>query len=240
MVFTPVSSFVVRSREYGTGDDLFSTRSEVLPDHYVKRIWRKTATLSTPAFALGAAAQNINGNSIRRNVQYVNKSPDSNDRSVAFSTTSTNGILVAREGESGRTVLKVEWNAKNLERSSIMAEGQSEVLLKDFLKKSGILSSSLQSRSFAGPDGLEYKWKVIFCGDNPLYPENYFRELRCTGSPHPVATTARLITSRDGSSGDECHPIYIADQGLPIVAWIVATNAILDRLQAKPGQLAFH
>lgn len=67
-------------------------------------------------------------------------------------------------------------------------------------------SSTLQSRSFVGPDGIEYKWKMVYCGNNPCYPDTFYRELYAKDSKHPVATTARL-TSRDGSM-NVCRQVH--------------------------------
>ncbi|KIK64032.1 hypothetical protein GYMLUDRAFT_428220 [Collybiopsis luxurians FD-317 M1] len=239
MVFTPPTSFVVRSRDYGVDDEIFSSTAsvEVLPDHYVKRLWRKNAVPTTASFAIGAGANsaaNLADNGLTYHVQYINKSPDSSDRSVAFSSTSNDRELTVRHGESGKIIVRVEWNNKNIERSSVTTENQTGLLVKDFVSRVGFLSSTLQSRSFVGPDNVEYKWKMIYCGNNPLYPDTFYRELRCSDSRHPVATTARL-TVRDGNVSDESHPIYIAERGLSVAPWIVATNAVLDRVQVKPS-----
>lgn len=44
MVFTPPSSFVIRSREFGDGSEYdMESDSQVMPDHYVKRLWRQRA-----------------------------------------------------------------------------------------------------------------------------------------------------------------------------------------------------
>lgn len=141
MVFTPPGTLIIRSREYGDGleydsrDDL-----EIIPDHYVKRIWRKVAVPTTAAFSLGGgrgegmcfdahkspSSSNlclINlGNSLvdaglNMQIQYINKSPNSSDRSVAYSSTSNASTLTVRYGENGATIFKVEWNPKNIERS---------------------------------------------------------------------------------------------------------------------------
>ncbi len=53
------------------------------------------------------------------------------------------------------------------------------------------------SRIFIGPDGLEYKWKVVLEGTNPVFPDSSFRVLYCKDSKHPIATTARFV-QRDG------------------------------------------
>ncbi|KAE9394536.1 hypothetical protein BT96DRAFT_943101 [Gymnopus androsaceus JB14] len=217
MVFTPPGTLIVRSREYGDGIEYGSSSRddlEIIPDHYVKRLWRKNAVPTTVAFALGggnSAASLDTG--LNMQVQYINKSPDSSDRSVAFSATSNNATLTVRYGESGATIFKVEWNAKNVERSSITMDNKTTTI-KEAVRRVGLISSTLQSRAFTGPDGMEYKWKMLYAKD----------------SRHPVATTARL-TSRDGSIHDESHPIYIAERGLKLASWIVATIAVLDRVQ---------
>ena len=43
MVFTPEDTLIVRSVEYGDGSeyDVHSSVDEIIPDHYVKRLWRK-------------------------------------------------------------------------------------------------------------------------------------------------------------------------------------------------------
>lgn len=61
-------------------------------------------------------------------------------------------------------------------------------------------SFSSDSRVFIGPDGMEYKWKVVLGGSNPAFPDTTFRTLYAKDSKHPVATTERLL-SRDGDSG---------------------------------------
>jgi len=54
-----------------------------------------------------------------------------------------------------------------------------------------------QSRTFQGPDGLEYKWKVIYCGNNPAYPDSWYLELHTKDSNAPIASSERL-SRRDG------------------------------------------
>eukprot|EP00918_Siedleckia_nematoides_P069571 GHVU01151707.1.p1 GENE.GHVU01151707.1~~GHVU01151707.1.p1 ORF type:complete len:254 (+),score=27.43 GHVU01151707.1:37-762(+) len=239
MVFTPpptLNGLVVRSREYGDGLEYDSRDSlEVIPDHYVKRIWRKPAVPTTPSFSLGGRGGNSGNDSVtdvklNLQVQYINKSPDSNDRSTAFSSTSNDSSLIIRYGENGAVIFKVEWNPKNLERSSITMENKTTTI-KEAVRRVGLISSTLQSRAFIGPDGVEYKWKMIYCGNNPCFPDAVYRELYAKDSKHPVATTARL-TPRDGSIYDEGHPIYIAERGLKLAPYIVATLAVLDRIQA--------
>ena len=45
MVFTPPPTFVVRSREYGNGSEYDQDAEDnVMPDHYVKRLWRQRTT----------------------------------------------------------------------------------------------------------------------------------------------------------------------------------------------------
>ncbi|KAJ4468905.1 hypothetical protein J3R30DRAFT_1621716 [Lentinula aciculospora] len=215
MVFTPDGTLIIRSKEYGDGSeyDIGST-SSMIPDHYVKRIWRKPGLLA--------------GINRARTVQFINKSPDSSDRSTAYSATETNNLLVFRVGgySSGEEFAKALWvpaNGKPTDKS-IVTLGNKTGLLKDILKKTNTLSTS---RSFVGPDGVEYKWKIIWVGNDPAFPEATFRTLYARHSKHPIATTARLV-SRDGSSQDESYPIYIAEQGLNIQHYIVATLAILE------------
>ncbi|KAJ3729889.1 hypothetical protein FB446DRAFT_298494 [Lentinula raphanica] len=215
MVFTPDATLIIRSKEYGDGSeyDIGST-SSMIPDHYVKRIWRKPGLLA--------------GTNGTRTVQFINKSPDSNDRSTAYSAAETKDVLIFRVGgySSGDEFAKVQWvpgNGKPTDRS-IVTLGNKTGMLKDILKKSNALSTS---RVFTGPDGVEYKWKVIWVGNDPAFPEATFRTLYARHSKHPIATTARL-TSRDGLPQDEAYPIYIAEQGLNIQHYIVATLAILE------------
>jgi hypothetical protein len=188
--------------------------------------------ITTPVLSDRSQASSLVGDvALNLRVQYINKTPNSNDRSVAFTSTFSRETLIVRHGENDKVIFKVDWNSKNLERSSITTESQTR-LVKDTLKKGGLLSSTLQSRSFVGPDGAEYKWKTIYCGNNPCYPDSFYRDLYVKDSKHPVATTERL-TSRDGKFVDESHPIYIAERGLALAPWIVATTAVLDRVQMQ-------
>ncbi|KAJ4496442.1 hypothetical protein C8R41DRAFT_266430 [Lentinula lateritia] len=216
MVFTPDATLIIRSKEYGDGSeyDIGST-SSMIPDHYVKRIWRKPGLLA--------------GTNGTRTVQYINKSPDSSDRSIAYSATETKELLVFRVGgykNPGEPFAKVQWvpgSGKPTDKS-IVTLGNKTGVLKDILKKSNTLSTS---RMFVGPDGVEYKWKVIWVGNDPAFPEATFRTLYARHSKHPIATTARL-TSRDGLPQDDSYPIYIAEQGLNMQHYIVATLAVLE------------
>lgn len=51
MPFTPENTLVIRSREFGDGSEYnLSSTSSIIPDHYVKRLWRK------PPLMVGAGA----------------------------------------------------------------------------------------------------------------------------------------------------------------------------------------
>ncbi|ESK92534.1 hypothetical protein Moror_4410 [Moniliophthora roreri MCA 2997] len=216
MVFTPPGTLVIRSREYGDGSEFSATSIDIIPDHYVKRLWRKPA-----AFTSSGA----------RKVTFINKTPSSNDRSVAFSTFELGNRYHIKHGDGGSDILSIEWQGENLkamERSSLTV-GNKTTAVKDVIKKSAMLGSTSQSRTFVAPDGLEYKWKVVYCGSNPAFPDCMYFELYTKDSKHPVATTARL-TSRDGSYTDESYPVYIAERGITIVPWIVATHAVMNKL----------
>ncbi len=105
------------------------------------------------------------------------------------------------------------------------------------------------SRIFVGPDGLEYKWKVISVGNDPAFPETTYKTLYVKDSKHPVATTSRL-SRRDGNMNvgirvvlvgytthavmqEEAYPIYIAERGMRIQSWIVASLVILEKIQTS-------
>ncbi|KAK7062662.1 hypothetical protein VNI00_000150 [Paramarasmius palmivorus] len=216
MVFTPVGTLVIRSREYGDGSEFSATSIDIIPDHYVKRLWRKPATFTSS----GA-----------RKVSFINKTPNSSDRSVAFSTLEQGSRFHIKHGDGGSDIMCIEWqgaNLKAMERSHLTV-GNKTTAVKDVIKKSAMLGSTSQSRTFIGPDGLDYKWKVIYCGSNPVFPDSTYLELYAKDSKHPIATTARL-TSRDGSYNDESYPVYIAERGLAMISWIVATHAVVDKL----------
>lgn len=51
---------------------------------------------------------------------------------------------------------------------------------------------SSKTRTFIGPDGIEYKWKFKLAGTNPMFPEMCYRTLYAQDSEHPIATTERL------------------------------------------------
>ncbi|KAG7095051.1 hypothetical protein E1B28_005841 [Marasmius oreades] len=218
MPFTPDNSFIVRSREYGDGSEFNSSDDtlDIIPDHYVKRLWRRPAV------------PNVNGG--LKDV-YINKSPNSRDRSVAFSTVEEGNLFLVSKGDGDEIFMRVEWEGsslKSMERSSITMDNRTTAI-RDFLKASANLLSSSQSRSFVGPDHLEYKWKVVYCGHNPAYPDSRYLELRVKDSKVPIASSARL-TARDGAFQDEAHPIYLAERGLQMIPWIVATHALAEKL----------
>ncbi|KAF9044858.1 hypothetical protein BDZ89DRAFT_1127882 [Hymenopellis radicata] len=236
MVFTPPASFVVRSREYGDGSEYdMESDSQVMPDHYVKRLWRQRAMASAEG----------------RTVQFINK--DSVDRTVLYSAVGSESALLIKKGaiiKGGEEVARVVWDSENnLDRSKrvfsicgrcteidcplrVSLESKTGPF-KEMLKKGGSFASASQSRIFVGPDGLDYKWKVVLEGSNPIFPEATFRDLHRKDMKHPLATTARLV-KRDGEPSDETYPIYIAQDALWLESWIVATLMILetwDRLQ---------
>ncbi|KAL0581285.1 hypothetical protein V5O48_000768 [Marasmius crinis-equi] len=104
--------------------------------------------------------------------------------------------------------------------------------VRNFMKRSNAsLLTSSQSRTFQGPDGLEYKWKVIYCGSNPAYPDYWYLELHVKDSKVPIATSARL-SNRDGFAQEEAHPVYIAERGIRMIPWVIATFALAERLLA--------
>ncbi|KIY72751.1 hypothetical protein CYLTODRAFT_485994 [Cylindrobasidium torrendii FP15055 ss-10] len=222
MVFTPPTSFVIRSREYSNGTE-FSDGLEdnLMPDHYVRRLWRQP-TMSGPG---------------GKTIQFINK--DSTERAVLYSLTEAGSSVVMRKGNasaSGQEIARAQWDHRNPDRSQISLDNQSG-LFKDVIKKSGAMSyftaaSVTQTRAFIGPDGQEYKWKVVLEGDNAMFPDSYHRTLYRRGIAHPLATTARLV-QRDGDSGTESFPIYIAEDGMWMESWIVASVMLLqgyDRL----------
>ncbi|KAK1227072.1 hypothetical protein PQX77_009905 [Marasmius sp. AFHP31] len=226
MPFTPdhtANTLIIRSVEYGDGsefnDDGDSTNSlDIIPDHYVIRLWRKPA---------------IETSSGGKKVIYINKSPSSSDRSVAFSTVEERNSFSVRKGDGATEMLRVEWEGsglKAMERSSVTIENQTTTV-RNFLRTSSTLLSSSQSRIFQGPDGLEYKWKVIYCGTNPAYPDYWYLELHTKDSKVPVATSARLAR-RDGHTHEESHPVYIAERGLRMTPWIIGTFALTEKLVA--------
>ncbi|PBK98863.1 hypothetical protein ARMGADRAFT_1059223 [Armillaria gallica] len=210
MVFTPPGSFVIRSREFGNGQEYdMESDSNVMPDHYVKRLWR-TRSLPGPE---------------GRTVQFINK--DSVDRAILYTVTERGSALLVRNGsvtKGAEEVARVLWESgRNVDKSR-MSIGTKSGMFKEMLKKGGSLTPS---RIFIGPDGLEYKWKVVLEGSNPVFPDSSFRVLYCKDSKHPIATTARFV-QRDGEYNDETYPIYIAERGLWMESWIVATTAILE------------
>ncbi|KAG7443348.1 uncharacterized protein BT62DRAFT_995952 [Guyanagaster necrorhizus] len=210
MVFTPPGSFVIRSREFGNGSEYDQeSDSNIMPDHYVKRLWR-TRALPGPE---------------GRTVQFINK--DSVDRAILYTVTERGSALLVRNGsvtKGAEEVARVLWESgRNVDKSR-MSIGTKSGMFKEMLKKGGSLTPS---RIFIGPDGLEYKWKVILEGSNPVFPDSSFRVLYCKDSKHPIATTARFV-QRDGEYNDETYPIYIAERGLWMESWIVATTAILE------------
>ncbi|KAF9012881.1 hypothetical protein BDZ89DRAFT_1167163 [Hymenopellis radicata] len=222
MPFTPEDTLVIRSREFGDGSEYnLSSTSSIIPDHYVKRLWRK------PPLMVGAGAV--------KTIQFINKDHNSNDRSVAYSATESEGtmrIWTGGYGDDGSEIGSLQLGAgtglKTLEKSSTMTLENKTGVVKAMLKKTNHMSTS---RTFTGPDGVDYKWKVIWVGNDPAFPETTFRELHTKDSNHPIATTARL-TRRDGTINDEAYPVYIAERGIRIQSWIVATLIILDRIGA--------
>ncbi|PBK59044.1 hypothetical protein ARMSODRAFT_1032746 [Armillaria solidipes] len=210
MVFTPPGSFVIRSREFGNGQEYdLESDSNIMPDHYVKRLWR-TRSLPGPE---------------GRTVQFINK--DSVDRAILYTVTERGSALLVRNGSATKgaeEVARVLWESgRNVDKSR-MSIGTKSGMFKEMLKKGGSLTPS---RIFIGPDGLEYKWKVVLEGSNPVFPDSSFRVLYGKDSKHPIATTARFV-QRDGEYNDETYPIYIAERGLWMESWIVATTAILE------------
>ncbi|KAK0488497.1 hypothetical protein IW261DRAFT_1638399 [Armillaria novae-zelandiae] len=213
MVFTPPSSFVIRSREFGNGQEYdLESDSNIMPDHYVKRLWR-TRSLPGPE---------------GRTVQFINK--DSVDRAILYTVTERGSALLVRNGSATKgaeEVARVLWESgRNVDKSR-MSIGTKSGMFKEMLKKGGSFASATPSRIFVGPDGLEYKWKVVLEGSNPVFPDSSFRVLYCKDSKHPIATTARFV-QRDGEYNDETYPIYIAERGLWMESWIIATTAILE------------
>ncbi|KAK0207695.1 hypothetical protein IW262DRAFT_525949 [Armillaria fumosa] len=210
MVFTPPGSFVIRSREFGNGQEYdLESDSNIMPDHYVKRLWR-TRSLPGPE---------------GRTVQFINK--DSVDRAILYTVTERGSALLVRNGsvtKGAEEVARVLWESgRNVDKSR-MSIGTKSGMFKEMLKKGGSLSLVLRitlqlklkhsllrtpSRIFIGPDGLEYKWKVVLEGSNPVFPDSSFRVLYCKDSKHPIATTARFV-QRDGEYNDETYPIYFA------------------------------
>ncbi|KAF8922403.1 hypothetical protein CPB85DRAFT_46095 [Mucidula mucida] len=185
MVFTPPSSFVIRSREFGDGSEYdMESDSQVMPDHYVKRLWRQRAM---------AGAEG-------RTVQFINK--DSVDRTVLYSAVDSGSTLLIKKGaiiKGGSEVARVVWESeKNIDRSKVSLESKTATF-KEIFKKGGSFASATQSRVFVGPDGLDYKWKVVLEGSNPVFPEATFRSLHRKDVKHPLATTARLV-KRDGEA----------------------------------------
>ncbi|KAK0444503.1 hypothetical protein EV421DRAFT_1735291 [Armillaria borealis] len=238
MPFTPDSTMLIRSREYGDGSeyDLSSTSSTIIPDHYVKRLWRRQTLL------IG------NGGTGRT---FINKDESSSDRSVAYSTTEEGNllrVLTGGYGEGGSEIARVTWSGsgRSIDKGSMMTIGNKSGAVKDLLKKSNRMSTS---RIFVGPDGLEYKWKVISVGNDPAFPETTYKTLYVKDSKHPVATTSRL-SRRDGNMNvgicfvlvgytahavvqEEAYPIYIAERGMRIQSWIVASLVILEKIQTS-------
>ncbi|KAK0497484.1 hypothetical protein EDD18DRAFT_1384501 [Armillaria luteobubalina] len=208
MVFTPPGSFVIRSREFGNGQEYdLESDSNIMPDHYVKRLWR-TRSLPGPE--------------------------GSNKRGSA---------LLVRNGsvtKGAEEVARVLWESgRNVDKSR-MSIGTKSGMFKEMLKKGGSLYVTPLLFSLVSPypnfqaltvhqrpDGLEYKWKVVLEGSNPVFPDSSFRVLFGKDSKHPIATTARFV-QRDGEYNDETYPIYIAERGLWMESWIVATTAILE------------
>ncbi|KAK0449687.1 uncharacterized protein EV420DRAFT_1647022 [Desarmillaria tabescens] len=223
MPFTPDNTMLIRSREYGDGSeyDLSSTSSTIIPDHYVKRLWRKQTLL-------------IGNGGTGRTIQFINKDESSSDRSVAYSTTEEGNLLTVLTGgygEGGSEIARVMWSGsgRSLDKNSMMTIGNKSGAVKDLLKKSNRMSTS---RIFVGPDGLEYKWKVISVGNDPAFPETTYKTLYVKDSKHPVATTSRL-SRRDGNMNEEAYPIYIAERGIRIQSWIVASLVILEKIQTS-------
>jgi len=105
MPFTPehtANTLIIRSVEYGDGSEFdgSSTNSlDIIPDHYVMRLWRKQAT--------GTSSGGTK-------VIYMNKSPNSSDRSVAFSTVEERNTLSVRKGDGGGNLLTVQWEGTSL------------------------------------------------------------------------------------------------------------------------------
>ncbi|KAF9261157.1 hypothetical protein L218DRAFT_961855 [Marasmius fiardii PR-910] len=220
MPFTPDNSFLIRSREYGDGSEFNNNDDtlDIIPGHYVRRLWRKPAV------------PNVQGG---WKVVFVNKSPDSQERSVAFSTIEDENMLSVMKGDGDASFMQVEWEGSTpraMERSSVTIDNRT-TSVRNFLKTNSNLFYSSHSRTFLGPDGLEYKWKVIYCGHNPAYPDSRYLELHTKDSKVPVATSERL-TSRDGANQDEAHPIYIAERGLMMIPWIIATHVLVEKLMS--------
>ncbi|THU99011.1 hypothetical protein K435DRAFT_514920 [Dendrothele bispora CBS 962.96] len=232
-------ALLVQSREYGDGSEyaVASTNSisssidlDIIPSHYIKRLWKKPA-IEIPVFTIGSHNNNSSSSSSSQNpnsltkykCQYVNKTPNSSDRSVQFSTVQDHQGLVVRHGDTdhGEEIARVQWapgtnfastgaviNRERLvEKANVTLGGTKTMHVKDFVKKTGLMGAFSQSRTFTGPDGVEYKWKVIYCGSNPVYPDSVYRELYLKnasksngdeGAKFPIATTERL-TTRDGA-----------------------------------------
>ncbi|KAF5332337.1 hypothetical protein D9758_016128 [Tetrapyrgos nigripes] len=250
-------ALLIHSREYGDGSEYTNVGSnhsisdsndiDIIPSHYVKRLWRKP-TLEIPTFAIGKNSNSASSSALTRyKTQYINKTPNSSDRSVQFSIVQDGQGFVLRHGDSdrGEEIAKLRWSQGSnpagdillperiVEKGSITL-GTKTMPVKDFMKKPGLIGAFSQSRVFTGPDGIEYKWKLVFCGNNPVYPDATYRELYFKNSSSgdskfPIATTQRL-TSRDGFLKDETHPLYISQHGLGILPFIISTLAILDRV----------
>ncbi|KAK7457115.1 hypothetical protein VKT23_010415 [Stygiomarasmius scandens] len=254
-------AFLVQSREYGDGSEYVPSSNsisssvdlDIIPSHYVKRLWKKAA-FEIPTFAIGTSQSTSPHALTKYKSQYINKTPNSNDRSVQFSSVQDHQGFVVRFGDTdhGEEIARVQWapgtsltgagvnisRERVVEKASITLGGTKTMQVKDFVKKSGIIGSFSQSRIFTGPDGVEYKWKLIYCGSNPVYPDTTYRELYLKnhsrssdgeGSKFPIATTERL-TARDGAFNDEAHPIYVSQRGVGLLPWIITTLAILDKM----------
>ncbi|KAK0457384.1 uncharacterized protein EV420DRAFT_1644139 [Desarmillaria tabescens] len=194
MVFTPPGSFVIRSREFGNGQEYdLESDSNIMPDHYVKRLWR-TRALPGPE---------------GRTVQFINK--DSVDRAILYTVTERGSALLVRNGsvtKGAEEVARVLWESgRNVDKSR-MSIGTKSGMFKEMLKKGGSFASATPSRIFIGPDWVGVQMESSLGGIKS-------------------ATTARFV-QRDGEYNDETYPIYIAERGLWMESWIVATTAILE------------
>ncbi|KIY72752.1 hypothetical protein CYLTODRAFT_485995 [Cylindrobasidium torrendii FP15055 ss-10] len=213
MASSPATSFVIRSREYNSGSDFNgSDDNEVIPSQYVKRIWRERATVSEDG---------------SRTIRFINKT--SADRTVLYCATESGNKLTVWPGATpnkGAPVGGIEWSSqgRNFDRS-MTSLGNKSSAFKDMIKRASVFSPS---RIFVNPDtDVEYKWKVLLEGDNPIFPDATYRTLHKKNIAHPLATTSRLV-GRDGEQGDEAYPIYIAEDALPLEPWIIATTMILE------------
>lgn len=126
MPFTPDNTMIIRSREYGDGSeyDGSSEGSNHIPDHYVKRLWRREGPLiggpggTTVRLVLRCTLKAFLP---RKQIQFTNK--DSADRSCLYSTSDSGNLLTIKVGgyiESGAEIARVEWAAgsgKALEKS---------------------------------------------------------------------------------------------------------------------------